>query len=238
MKGGRQRRLGAVVVSLRNFGDAHRIVEVLTAEEGRVSAVAHNARGSRRRFAALDLFASAQLLVRPGGSLWQLDEAEVSRPRVGIRSSLECIERAACACKAVRLLVAEHAAAPEVFSALEAALDELDQGRLALAARFYPRLLTATGIMPDVARCSGCGRRDITMAWLDGHAGGAFCRACAPAGKHLPPGVVAGLLGQDCPDEATASALESCALAWIEAQAGRPLRGSGWAAAASPVEPR
>ena len=222
---GRQKRLTATVLHVRNFGDAHRIVEVLTAEEGRVSALARNARASKRRFAGvLDLFATLELELIPANGLWQLESARLSQARLGLRSDLQRLQRANLCCEAVRLLVAEHQAAALVHDALISALDCLETGDLLGAASFYPRLLAAAGIAPDFAVCVRCGNRPHRVAGVDVDRGGVVCTGCAPTRPALPHGAVATFGGAACVDTESADAVLSCALDWVEAQAGRSLR--------------
>ncbi len=214
-----------MVLHVRNFGEAHRIVELCTAEDGRIAAVARHARSSRRRFAgALDLFVHASVRVSGGSGLWTLHEAAPLSARVGIRTDLARFARASRLVEAVRLLVPEHHRAPEVFAGLTAALDALDRGELEAACDFYPRLLAAQGILPDLAACVGCGRHGVTQLRLDAARGGALCDHCSPGGRALPRAVISGLGGVTCPDAATAAELEECAVAWIEGHTGRPLR--------------
>jgi DNA repair protein RecO (recombination protein O) len=222
---GRELTLTGIVVHVRNFGEAHRIVEVLTADEGRLAAVARHARTSRRRFAgALDLFSQIQVRVSTGQGLWTLHEAALKNPRLGIRADLDRFARASRLVEAARLLVPEHAQATQAYQALEAGLDTLDTGDLAGAAAFYPRLLAAQGILPDLASCVRCARRGVTPVRLDVSMGGALCDACAPSFRALPAEVIDGLRGAACADVDIAQVVEDCAIAWIEGHTGRALR--------------
>jgi DNA repair protein RecO (recombination protein O) len=190
-----------------------------------VSAVARNARLSKRRFSgALDAFATAELELIPGTGLWRLEAATLVSPRLGLRADLDRLARASLCCEAVRLLVAEHEQAPEALAALGAALDALDAGDLTAAATFFPRLLAAAGITPDLGLCVRCGRRPEGLAGIDADLGGAVCAPCAPGRAALSERAVAVLAGAPCPDLPTAAAAEALALDWIEAQTGRMLR--------------
>ncbi|RYF11185.1 MAG: hypothetical protein EOO40_03775, partial [Deltaproteobacteria bacterium] len=61
------RSLDGIVLHLAAFGEAHRLVEVLTPQEGRLTVVARGARASRRRFAGiLELFGQLRLQVQGG----------------------------------------------------------------------------------------------------------------------------------------------------------------------------
>jgi len=231
----RQRSLCGHVLAVRNFGDGHRIYEVLTAEEGRVSLVARHARASRRRLnGALDVFATAELDLCTTNGLWRLEQARVTAPRLGLRDELERLERAALLCEAVRVLVPEHHAAPETSRALARALDDLAFGHLAAAVSCYATLMGAAGILPDLARCTRCGAEPQAVTRLDGQSGGVLCQACAPHSPTLDAAALAALCGRPCADPQTALVAEGYALDWIEAQIGRALQSrNGWAGRAS-----
>lgn len=218
----RQKRFNAVVLHVRNFGEAHRLIEVLTADEGRVVAVARHARASKRRFAGvLDLFADVELELTPTKELWRLEAARLLQPRLGLRRDLGRLTRAGVCCEAVRLLVAEHQAAPGIYTALVQALDCLDAGNLLSAASFFPQLLTASGISPDFEVCVSCGESPRRGVGFDVKRGGVVCDSCAPQLRQLHPGVVAAFTGTACKDDQSAEAVVACAVDWIEAQTGR-----------------
>ncbi|MBN1962025.1 MAG: DNA repair protein RecO [Deltaproteobacteria bacterium] len=220
----RIQQLFAIVLHIRNFGDAHRIIEVLTAEEGRIAIVARHARNSKKRFAGvLDLFANIEIEVTPTNKLWRLESARQIQPRLGLRTSLQRLIGAGMCCESVRLLVAEHQAAPEIYQALADALDCLEAGDFIRASNFYPSLLCASGITPDFSTCTCCGDTFFKAISFDCKYGGIVCSRCAPTLRPLPPGVAAAFSGTGCPDIHSANALVDCALDWIESQTGRPL---------------
>lgn len=221
---GSQRRLRGVVLHVRDFGEAHRIVEALTAEEGRVSALARNARASKRRFAGvLDLFTSLELELGQKPGLWTLETATLVDARLGLRVDLERLERASACCEAVRLLVAEHQASPDALAALTDGLDALARGDLPAAVVFWPRLLRAVGLAPDLTACVRCGGSLDRVGRVDADAGGFVCAGCAP-GRAASAGATRVLTGAPCPDAATAAEVEALAMDWVEAQTGKVMR--------------
>jgi DNA repair protein RecO (recombination protein O) len=229
------RELCGVVLHARAFADAHRIVEVMTAEEGRVCLLARGARASRRRFAgALDLFVSLRMQVSAGRGLWSLAGADVLTQRLGLRTDLDRIRRASHLCDCVRCLVPEHAPAPEIYAALTASLDRLDRAELGAAA-CYGILLRASGIMPQLALCPRCGERGASLTVeVDPSGSGLLCTRCAPRRPRLPDAAVWVLGGAKASEgsgghgandlEQSAVVVEQIALACVEAHTGRALR--------------
>ncbi|MEE8409885.1 MAG: DNA repair protein RecO [Myxococcota bacterium] len=221
---GRQRELEGVILHLRSYGDAHRIVEVLTAEEGRLALIARGARSSRRRFAgALDLFVSLRMQCSTGGDLWSIDAADVMTPRLALRDDLVRLHRASLIAEIIRVLAPEHHAAADAYSALCHGLDSLERGNTAAAASSLPRALAAAGILPETVQCVRCGAPEPERGLLEPAAPGVICLDCASPQRtfrmallDLASGVEAAL------DEV--GTLEDSVAAWVEAHIGRQLR--------------
>lgn len=218
-----------VVVRRRDIGEADRIVELLTAEEGRVPLLARGARASRKRFVgALDLFVSlrAQVVIpmrgRLADRLWTLQSADIIDARLGIRRDLDSIEGASLLVECASVLSPERQEAGETYQALTFALDAVARGELAVAASAYPRFLAAAGLMPDLRQCTRCGARNRALASLL-RPGEVLCATCAPDRATLPPEVVTALGGGECRDLATAKAVADSVGGLIEAQIGRRL---------------
>ncbi len=220
----REQTLTGTVVRIVDYAESDRIVELVTAEEGRVALLARGGRASKKRFAgALDLFVGLRAQVIAGPKLWSLHGADIATARAGIRLSLARIGRASLLCECAMLLTPEHQEAAAVAAALADGLDALDRGELASAVAAYPRMLTAAGILPDLSSCARCGRRGA-MARLDLGSGGALCRDCAPGALALGEPAWRVLAGAPCTDERVAAEVESAAADLVEAHAGRALR--------------
>jgi len=220
----RQLELEGIVLQLRNFGDAHRIVEVVTREEGRIALLARGARASRRRFAGvLDVFATLRLQCNCARELWVLEAADLVLPRLGLRTDLDALHRASLLCEAVRLLAPEHAEATEVVTALGMGLDRLAAGEPDGAVAALARILRAVGLLPDLARCARCSAPRPERGSLDGDVG-MLCAACA---GRRPTFLLAMLSPEASSSPASRDAIvsfEDAIAGWIETQAGRPLR--------------
>lgn len=222
---GGHRTLEGVVLAMRNWGDAHRILDVLSASDGRVALLARGARASRRRFAgALDLFVSLRLETRTRGDLWSLEAADVLAPRLGIRASLEALQRASVLAECARVVAPEHQPAPDLYAALTAALDALHRGELEAAVAAYPVVLATAGISPDPRVCAGCGAREPQRVSFD-NSGGVRCERCVRGGPLFASAAL--LPGGPAPAGEEARALERAVVALVEAHLGRRLKSVG-----------
>jgi len=153
--------LRGIVVRLQNYRDADRIFELLTAERGRVDILARGARASKRRFAgAIDLFTSLKVEIRQGRGLNTLQSVEIQDVRLGIRSRLENIERAATLVECARSIVPHEGEASACFAALESGLDKLAAGHHVDAIMAFPALIRGAGLSHESpAHPTGLGHR-------------------------------------------------------------------------------
>lgn len=222
MRLAREQVFDAVVLHLRGVGESHRVIELLTREQGRLSVLVRGARTSRRRFiGGLDLFVRLRARVLARGTLWTLQSAEVLDQRLGIRGALDRYARASRLCECVRVLAPERHLVPGMYEALTAGLDALHAGLRAQASLTYARVLEAAGLLPDVGACSACGRRDVDVGL---ESGGAVCAVCGPGRDLLPRATRLALCDGVCEDEAVGVDVERRLVALVEHHAGRPLR--------------
>jgi DNA repair protein RecO (recombination protein O) len=217
--------LDAIVLHQRNYSESHKIVELFTAEHGRISVLARGARASRRRFAGvLDLFAHIQAEVKTSGSLWTLTGAELIAGRFGLRGNLDAFQAASTLCETVRLLCPEHYSLSIVYGALCDGLSALDSAQFSRATEFYSGILRATGILPDAEHCCRCGISPLREARLDTRHGGLACPNCEHRSKPLSELTLTALRTGHCEDEVIAKELDEVLQTMVEFHVGRPLR--------------
>ncbi len=219
--------LEGVVVRLRDYRESDRIVELMTAEEGRLPLIARGGRASRKRFVgALDLFVGLRVEALPRGNLGDLKSAVILDARLGIRADLDRLWRASLLVECACALTPERQEAGRTYRTLVAALDAIARGELAAAAAAYPRFLDAAGLLPSLRECGRCGAQDRPLAPLLS-LDGVRCTTCAPGRGRIATEVVEVLRGGACGDQAVAAAVEECVAELIEAHIGRRLRSRG-----------
>lgn len=174
----------AIILRHVNYGEADRIVTVLTPDHGRMKGFARGARKSRKRFgASLDPFAEVRLHWAPqaGGDLVSLREAELVTLRTGLRRDLETLALAGYGCELAEALFDEAVGFAEVFNLLRAFLDYLDGAGATREAKLLMelRLLALAGIVPHLQHCATChgALPDGPVGFSASH-GGSLCPAC------------------------------------------------------------
>jgi DNA repair protein RecO (recombination protein O) len=185
-----------------DYGEADRIVTLLTRTHGRVSAVARAARKSKRRFAgSLEGFAFISVeLVFGKGALARLVSAQVTRSFPHLLGDLSRLEAAGALMRLARDVVPERVPDLSVYEALTESLEALDRPELParplqVAAQAY--LLAVTGFAPLLSACAICGKipREGQTALFDPARGGVVCRACG-GGPERVSAIVRTRLGQ------------------------------------------
>jgi DNA repair protein RecO (recombination protein O) len=198
-------KLSAVVLRTVDYGEADRVVTLLSRERGKLVAFARAARASKRRFGGgLEPFTlvSAELSERGGGdAMPRLESVSVERAFHQIRSDLARIGCAAYAAELARELVRDHEPHAALFDLLVAYLGRLD----AAPARplelrvFELGALEAAGFQPRLDGCARCGAEagtDGAGAPFSPADGGVLCERCglgAVGTTRLSAGAVATL---------------------------------------------
>jgi len=162
---GRERtfRTEAVILRRQDFGEADRLLLILTPEHGKFRAIAKGARKPiARQTGHVELFALVDMLIARGRELHIVTQAETKEPFLPLRENLV---RAAYANHVVELVdrfMAEQDPGRAEFDLLVSALgwlcSEVDPR---LAARYYElSLLRLAGFAPSLHTCS-VGQEDI-----------------------------------------------------------------------------
>lgn len=183
----------ALILRHVDYGEADRIVSLLTAEFGLQRGFARSARNSRKRFgAALEPFSQVVVHWRTGrGQLWSLQEMELLSGRTGLRTDFSRLALASYAVELVELLVEEGESHPQIFELLCAFLDSLELGGDAGSLRllFELRLVYLLGYIPHLLHCSDCLKIFVNEpVRFDAARGGCLCLQCA-AGSDFEVGL-------------------------------------------------
>ena len=173
----------AIVLRRLDYGEADRILTLLTREYGKLAAIAKGARRNKARSgSSLDLFGRSRMMLAKGRNLDVVAQVE----RQGdVRHIAGDLARTAYAClvaEVVDKVLEDRHPVDDVFALVVATLDRLNQpDRLARAdtAWFLMRILDLLGYVPQVHQCPGCGRTlPEASAWFSPLLGGVLCAGC------------------------------------------------------------
>ena len=187
-------RCEAILLAVGDYGEADRLVTLLTLEHGKLRAIAKGAKRSIRRFGAtLEPFAhvSAEVVIKSGLSRILGADAATIFPR--IREDLLKIAYAGYACECTDQLLPEGLASSRLFRLLVAYLEHLDRSPPTPSDRrfFEVNLLNILGYRPSLSECSSCGigLSGSSERYADG-TGNLRCGRCGRSSSTVSAGTV------------------------------------------------
>ncbi len=185
-----------MVVGAVPFGEADRVVRLLSPGEGRSAVLVRGARSARNPHPGLDLGSVVTLTLKHGrGGLPLVSAVDpVLLPRRA-RTDLERLALLAYGCEVCASLAPEHHEAEKLYGLLEVWLWLLDgdvapgvASRVALEAK----ALTFAGLTPALRACARCGEVLEAPVVFDLEAGGAQHARCGP-GREVSVAALAAL---------------------------------------------
>ena len=178
-----------VVLRTLKLGEADRIVTLLTADHGKVRAVVKGARRTTSKLGPrLEPLRHVAVQLYEGRNLDTVIQCETLHPFAAVRGDYDRLTRALALAEALDQIAPEKEPVPHLHRMLLGGLRTLEAGAApAVVGAFYWKLLAVEGLAPVVDFCLGCGGTDDLVA-VDLHDGGAWCRACRPAGGGIRVG--------------------------------------------------
>ena len=178
----------AIVLSRFDFGEADRILTLITPGAGKLKAIAKGIRRPTARLGgSLEPFAELQVALARGRTFEVVTQVSVGHAWLNLRDSLESAATAWYLAElADRSLEERHAAEP-LYTLLRRAYGLLDAGMApGRVARWYEmHLADELGMRPEVDRCAECDRMleaEGRFRWVP-QVGGALCDRC-PGPSH------------------------------------------------------
>jgi DNA repair protein RecO (recombination protein O) len=176
----------AIVLRARDYGEADRIVTLLTRDFGKLNGIAKAAKASRRRFERkLEPFTQAIVYFRrrPQGQLVFITRAERMDGAPAEFDELRKIALGSYMLELTDALTTEEAEAVAAYEVLSSGLQVLDRRmpNIALRQAFELKILKATGFGLDFGRCRLCGMMtepENNVVYFVPARGGIVCARC------------------------------------------------------------
>ena len=188
----------AIVLRRLDYGEADRILTLLTREHGKLAAIAKGSRRAKARSGSgLDLFTRSQMMLAKGRNL---DVVAQSERRGDTRNISGDLVRTAYACLVAEVadkVLEDRHPVDDVFELVAITLDRLnapERVARADAAWFLMRILELLGYQPQLQDCAGCGTPlPESPAWFSPLLGGVLCARCGSHDQAGSPVSVNGL---------------------------------------------
>lgn len=181
----------AVIVRVRDLGEADKIVTMFSREEGKLAAVARGARRPRNRLsAATQLFTHGDMALFPGRGLGSLSQIEIRQSFRRLREDLVRMAYATYVAELVDEFMHEKDRQESVFLLLLVCLHLLAEPETdpePVLRSFQLKLLSLLGFRPVLTECVQCAAPvQGTEVIFSASAGGVLCASCRPgAGEVL-----------------------------------------------------
>ena len=173
-----------IILGRTNFGEADRVIRFLTAEHGKVSAVAKGVRRVKSKSGGhLEPFGEVNLMLVNGHNLDVITSARLSWYPHNLVTDYTRVGLASMVATLIDRMAPAGESSPELYSHTRDALGAIEAGeRGALVELWFKlRLLAITGLRPDMDQCLVCGHREDGTYWFEAERGGLTCDDCRSA---------------------------------------------------------
>jgi DNA repair protein RecO (recombination protein O) len=173
----------AIVLSRFDYGEADRILTLITPGGGKIKAIAKGIRRQKSRIGgSLEPFAELRLALAQGRTFEVVTQVEVIHAWLNLRDDLVSFGTASYMAELANGVLEERHAADSVYLLLKRAYEILDAGMAPgrVARWFEMHLADELGVRPEVDRCVECGRlleADERYRWMP-PLGGVLCERC------------------------------------------------------------
>ena len=179
----------ALVLREVRYKEADRILTLLTAADGKLTAKARGAlRKSSRTGAATQQLTYAEMTLFGNRGKWTVNEASVIEAFSGLREDIERFALGSYFAECLEALSVEDQPDPALLQLGLNSLYALSRGLYEpwrIKAAFELRLMALSGYEPDLAACAHCGR-EPELPLLSLADGRVYCASCPHGGETLP----------------------------------------------------
>lgn len=176
-----------IIIKRMNFGEADRILTILTERFGKVKAIAKGVRKAKSKLAgSLEPFMLVDLILRPGATFFLVTGAEIVESYDSLHQDIQKISKAFYLGEIIDRFVEEHQVLARSFPVLHYSLKNIDAGASDLATRIFElKMIEAAGFQPQLYECVHCKTKlsDEQNYW-DEVEGGVICGACQDKFRH------------------------------------------------------
>ncbi len=180
------------------FGDADRVVVLLSPNHGKLRTVAKGIRKTTSRFGGrLEPFNHVDLVLYEGRNLDTITQVSIIEGFPRLRSDLQLVVAAGIMVEAADAVAQEDESSLRLFLLLQRGLRALEAGVEGrdLITSFLLKLATVVGVAPALDACAACGRTD-DLDRFSFAGGGVMCRRCdGEGGVRLKTGLTSYLAG-------------------------------------------
>lgn len=172
-------RDNAVVLGSFKFGEADKVIILLTQNHGKVRAVAKGIRKTKSSIGArLEPMSHVDVSLRHGRDLDTIDQVRLIEPLATLRGDFDRVRQGLSMVEAINKITPDREPVPHLFDLLTRALHFLNaQSSPLLLASFFWRLISIEGATPQLFECVACNGQ-ANLSYFDVSQGGVHCGSC------------------------------------------------------------
>ena len=173
-----------IVLRGYSFGEADRIVVLISPNNGKIRTVAKGVRKTKSRFGGrLEPMTHVDLVLYEGRNLDTITQVSVIAAFPKLRLDLDAVLAASTMAEAIDKVAVEGEPSHRLFLLLQRGLKALEGGARGqdLVTAFLLKMMDALGLAPALSHCASCGREDRLNRFSLG-GGGVICDLCGTAG--------------------------------------------------------
>ncbi|MGI6093398.1 MAG: DNA repair protein RecO [Veillonellaceae bacterium] len=170
----------AILLAVRNWGEADKMVTLFSREHGKITAIAYGARRPKNRLASgMQPFMHINVSLASGNSLDYIKQYETINTFRELREKLDLLAYGAFIAELTAELCPDRQPEPQIFDLLEGIFKLLSQRnpRVASLAGAW-QLLALTGFSPHYNKCTVCCKELVLPAYFSIASGGGVCSEC------------------------------------------------------------
>jgi DNA repair protein RecO (recombination protein O) len=175
-----------IVLRSYPFGEADKVIVLLSPNHGKLRTVAKGIRKTKSRFGGrLEPFSHVDLVLYEGRNLDTITQVELIEAFPALRSDLDRVMAGGAMVEVADAVAQENEGSVRLFLLLQRGLRALDAAppHPDLIASFLLKAAEVIGVAPALDRCAGCGTATgLTRFSFD--AGGVLCERCRTAGAY------------------------------------------------------
>lgn len=175
-----------IVLRSYPFGEADRVVVLLSPNRGKIRTVAKGVRKTKSRFGGrLETFCHVDLVLYEGRNLDTITSASLIEAFQGLRVDLDRVVAAGTLVEVVDAVAGENESELRLFLLLQRGLRALDAGPAHpdFVTSFLLKAVATIGMAPALDHCAGCGTVD-DLRLFSFAAGGVLCPRCRVSGAY------------------------------------------------------
>lgn len=175
-----QYQVEAILLAVRDWGEADKIVTLLSREQGKIIAFANGARRPKSPLAGgMQLFTHLEVTLAPGKNCDSVKQCEIKYAFRQLQEDFNCMAYGAFIAELTSELCPERQPEPRVFDLLLTVFQVLTERNPRMVALAWAwQLLSITGYYPEFGRCVVCGQELSFPAYFSFASSGCVCSSC------------------------------------------------------------